>query len=225
MVASKEPRAETTRRAILDSAADEFSRRGYSRVNISDIVAGAQVSKGALHFHFPSKLELAEAVIDEKRRLFREAVAETFTRRLSGLESVMDIFFATGRRFVENRMVQAGVRLTVEIGRDTDVLRDSQAEWTGVLGGLIERATVEGDVRGDHTPDGLSRILTSIMFGLGDYADPRDPARFLLDIQHAWELVLPGVVPADKLPYFVHLVQRRGRHEIRELTSSPVAIS
>ena len=85
--APKEPRAEATRRAILASAADEFSRRGYGRVNLSDVVAGAQVSKGALHFHFPSKMELAEAVIAEKTRLFEAIVAETLSRRLSGLFS------------------------------------------------------------------------------------------------------------------------------------------
>lgn len=220
MGAPKEPRAEATRRAILNSAADEFARRGYSRVNISDVVAGAHVSKGALHFHFPSKLDLAEAVIDEKRQLFREAVEETANRRLSGLEAVADIFFSSGQRFVGSRTVQAGVRLTVEVGRDTGVLRETCDEWAAVLRGLIIRAIDEGDVRRDHDVDSLPGLLVSIMFGLRDYADDQDPAALLLDVQNAWQLLLPGLVPPDKLPYFTRLIQRRGDLEVRELATT-----
>src|SRR4051812_26335282 len=56
-----------SRGAILRGAAEAFDRAGYSGTSLSDVVAQAGVTKGALYFHFTSKEEIARAVIAEQR--------------------------------------------------------------------------------------------------------------------------------------------------------------
>jgi AcrR family transcriptional regulator len=58
-------RAAMTRQALIRSAAEVFAETGYSAAALGTISRGAGVSAGALHFHFPSKLALAESVVRE----------------------------------------------------------------------------------------------------------------------------------------------------------------
>ena len=55
-------RAIRTRRNILVAAADVFADVGYEAATISEILQRANVTKGALYFHFASKEVLADAV-------------------------------------------------------------------------------------------------------------------------------------------------------------------
>jgi AcrR family transcriptional regulator len=50
------------REALLEAARELFAERGYEDVSTSEILARSGVSKGAMYHHFPSKLELFEAV-------------------------------------------------------------------------------------------------------------------------------------------------------------------
>lgn len=63
---ARQERAVRTRRAILEAAAAVFDERGYEAATIADILARAGVTKGALYFHFCSKQELAQGVLDEQ---------------------------------------------------------------------------------------------------------------------------------------------------------------
>lgn len=55
---------ETTRKAILDAAADEFAKEGFERASINKIVAATDLSKGALYYYFEDKEDLYAAVMD-----------------------------------------------------------------------------------------------------------------------------------------------------------------
>ncbi|MGJ9413393.1 TetR/AcrR family transcriptional regulator [Aeromicrobium sp. CF4.19] len=52
----------STKRALLDNAAQLFTAHGYAGTSLDEVVAAARVTKGALYHHFPSKLALFESV-------------------------------------------------------------------------------------------------------------------------------------------------------------------
>ena len=54
-----------TRRRVLAAAMDVFAREGYHAARMDAIADAAGVSKGALYFHFPGKLPLFSALVDE----------------------------------------------------------------------------------------------------------------------------------------------------------------
>ena len=54
-----------TRQEILDVAFVEINRRGFQGVSIDDIVAKTSVTKGAFYHHFPTKLDLGYALVDD----------------------------------------------------------------------------------------------------------------------------------------------------------------
>lgn len=62
------PRArdlERTRQEILDAAFVEINRHGFQGVSVDDIVAKTSVTKGAFYHHFPTKLDLGYALVDD----------------------------------------------------------------------------------------------------------------------------------------------------------------
>lgn len=68
-----ERNAEQTRTRILEAACEEIYLNGYQGMRIDAILHKTQLAKGALYHHFPNKLSLAYAVVEEiLRRDFEE---------------------------------------------------------------------------------------------------------------------------------------------------------
>ncbi len=57
--------AAETRRQILETALDVFSRKGFSRTTFVDIAQQIGLTKGAVYWHFKTKTDLLVALIEE----------------------------------------------------------------------------------------------------------------------------------------------------------------
>ncbi|MBB5782693.1 TetR/AcrR family transcriptional regulator [Nonomuraea jabiensis] len=68
---------EQTRQALLRESRRLFAERGYGAVSLSEIVAEAGVTKGALYHLFESKAELFRAVLEQVQQEVAETVART----------------------------------------------------------------------------------------------------------------------------------------------------
>jgi len=65
MMATQAERREKTRAAIVNAAKRIFGERGFAATTIDDIAARADVAKGAVYHHFPTKEALFEAVFEQ----------------------------------------------------------------------------------------------------------------------------------------------------------------
>ncbi len=66
-----------TRRKILDAAAKTFRKRGYAGTRLNDIADAAAIRAGSIYYHFASKEQLLEQVLDIGiRRVFDAVVRE-----------------------------------------------------------------------------------------------------------------------------------------------------
>ena len=57
-------KSEESRRQVLDAAIRTLAERGLAATSIQDIADAAGLSKGAVHYHFESKDELLQRVLD-----------------------------------------------------------------------------------------------------------------------------------------------------------------
>jgi len=85
----KKPRSshKDTRKHIIDAARALFSESSYLSVSMSDIAEKLNITKAALYYHFPSKEEIYNAVLDEVLNDINAALTEalkekTLDRRL-----------------------------------------------------------------------------------------------------------------------------------------------
>ena len=64
-----------TKKKIILNAIELFNKNGYNSVRLEDIAIKAAMSKGNLHYHFPTKKEILEGVLgylqEERVRLIQ----------------------------------------------------------------------------------------------------------------------------------------------------------
>jgi AcrR family transcriptional regulator len=77
-----------TRRRVLAAAMEVFAREGYHAARMDAIAAAAGVSKGALYFHFPGKLPLFSALVDEFAAELAADAAATIAAHEGGVARV-----------------------------------------------------------------------------------------------------------------------------------------
>ena len=88
----------STKRALIDVAEELFTDNGYANASLDNIVAGAQVTKGALYHHFSGKQALFEAVFErieaDAAQTIQKAIKGTrdpWKKALAGVEAFMVI--------------------------------------------------------------------------------------------------------------------------------------
>src|SRR5271156_7134469 len=143
---STEGRADTTRRQILQAASHQFAQRAYHDVGLDDVLAEAELTKGAMYFHFRSKHALALAVIDDLTSQSSEVVADLLSRKFSGLETLIDFSYQLAVRDITEDISRAALHLVESIARIDGLQAKLHREWIDNLTVAVQRGISEGDV-------------------------------------------------------------------------------
>jgi TetR/AcrR family transcriptional repressor of nem operon len=104
-----------TASAILDTAERLVQTRGFNGFSYADVATELSVTKASLHYHFPSKAELGESLIDR--------YSERFARALDEIDAELDT---------------PGVKLDAYAGLYAEVLRDQRMCLCGMLAAEFE---------------------------------------------------------------------------------------
>ena len=162
-------RADTTRRQILFAAAHQFARRAYHDVGLDDILAEAELTKGAMYFHFRSKHALAMAVIDEQNAKSNAAFQDLMARKLSGLETLVDSTFVIAVHDINEDLTRAALHLVEAVGRVEALHEKLLGGWVEILASFVSDGITEGDISEGCDPHDLGRLVVSVYM---DYGKP-----------------------------------------------------
>src|SRR6185312_5289407 len=130
---STDGRADTTRRQILRAAAHQFARRAYHDVGLDDILAAAELTKGAMYFHFRSKHALAVAIIERQTVEGAATLKDVLARRLSGLETLIDLSYVIAIHDMRTDAVRAAMNLLESVGRSEGLQQRLVDQWVNAL--------------------------------------------------------------------------------------------
>jgi TetR/AcrR family transcriptional repressor of nem operon len=209
MTESTDRRADTTRQQILRAASRQFAEHAYHDVGLDDILADAELTKGAMYFHFRSKHALAMAIVDEELTASTAAFNGLLARKLSGLETIVDYCYLIAVRDINEDTARAARHLVAAIGRAERLQARLFKQWIDSLVSVVRRAVAEGDIVDEGEPEDIGRLVVSMYLGLCQISSLDDPKQFLADLEHAWSLVLPGIVQPERLGYFRQFLRRR----------------
>lgn len=76
-----------TRQILLEAAYLKIQRHGFQSASLADILSHTGLTKGALYHHFPNKLALGYAVVDE---VIREEIVSYWITPLAAHENPID---------------------------------------------------------------------------------------------------------------------------------------
>ena len=196
-------RTSDARERLLDSCQALMHEKGYTAVGVSEVCSRAGVNKGSFYYFFPSKQDLALAVIDE----FGAATAVQLTQVLESdappLERLERFFDASYRAHSESRETCGKLlgcpigNLALEMGSQDAVLRE---RLRGVLEDQIDRFAAvlrEAIDRGDLPPQdarGTAASLMALIEGTLLLAKASDDTEVLRDLgQRAMRLIGAGM--------------------------------
>ena len=202
-------RADTTRDQILRAAAHQFAQRPYYAVGLDDILAEAQLTKGAMYFHFRSKHALALAIVDEQTERAAESVKNLLARKLSGLESLIDVSYLIAVGDITQDVTRASFNLLESVGRTEKLQARLLGGWIQLMGEIAQRGIAEGDIVDQADPEDVGRLLVSIFVGMRQASNLDEPVQLLSDFGKALSTVLGGIVQPDRIDYFAQFVKRR----------------
>ncbi|MFB6807051.1 ScbR family autoregulator-binding transcription factor [Streptomyces sp. NPDC056387] len=199
MARARQERAEITRQAILDGAAIAFDSFGFGGASLSDVVKHAGVTKGALYFHFQSKEALARTLMDEQFQVSEGVPAIEDP----GLQTVIDLTHQMAYGLRANVRIRAGIRLVIEFGSFTNPDPTPYNAWIDTCHGCLKPAQDRGDVFPFLDLYDLSTLLVGSFTGIQVTSHVRtgrdDLHARVIDL---WNFLLPGIVPADRIPLF-----------------------
>jgi AcrR family transcriptional regulator len=141
---------------LVAAARELFAKHGVD-VPVEDITQRAGVGMGTLYRHFPTKVALVDAVLedafDEMRTLAEEAVAS---------EDAWAGFTHFLERALELRVQNRSVKDLVASPEHGAKHAEMRKRIRPLLRRLIERAQAQGTLRADFTLDDLSAVFWSV---------------------------------------------------------------
>ncbi|MCX5283910.1 TetR/AcrR family transcriptional regulator [Streptomyces sp. NBC_00198] len=161
----RQERSERTRRNLVGAASTVFDQSGYERATLSAISERAQVTKGALSFHFAAKADLARAVQADACAVSGAALAEIARRETPAFEIATAMTHAVVRLVESDALVRAGARLTQEIRTPDDPALHVHLNWLGALHGALRRAKADGSLLSNVDVPAAASLLLSLITG------------------------------------------------------------
>ena len=133
-----------TKRAIMDLAENFIQERGFNGFSYAHIAKELDVANAAIHYHFPTKDELACAVIQRYRDRFQLWINNARVKDLSSREK-LDWFFSiyTNTRGDNGKVCLAG-SLETEFNSLPGPLREQTEALTRELLGWLQAILDEG---------------------------------------------------------------------------------
>ncbi|MEU6274926.1 ScbR family autoregulator-binding transcription factor [Streptomyces populi] len=142
----RQERSERTRRNLIRAASTVFDQAGYERATLAAISDRAQVTKGALFFHFAAKSDLARAVQAEACVTSDAALVKLTRRETPAFETATAMAHALVDLLETDMTVRAGARLTREIRTPDDPSLHCHLNWLDALYGILDRARNDGSL-------------------------------------------------------------------------------
>jgi len=145
-----------TAERILDSAERLVQARGFNGFSYADVAAELGITKASLHYHFPGKAELGEALVVRYAHRFSVALAAV-DRRLDDPVAKLDAYADLYGDVVRDRRMCLCGMLAAEYATLPDPMRTAVVAFFDESEAWLERVLDEGRDRGVLRFDGAAR--------------------------------------------------------------------
>jgi AcrR family transcriptional regulator len=206
----RQARSEATRRRIIDSAIDLINEIGYPAAGLADIIERAELTKGALYYHFDSKEALATAIIEEGTATVIDTFRGASRSSSPAMENIIHGSFVVADVLSVDRVPQAASRLLRTFGGFNASAKQAYVALLAEVTALTSSAVGEGDLRAGIDAEDAGDVIVSLMLGaelfssaLADSKDLR--SRF----SRSWAIMLPAIVSDESLAYYREFLARQ----------------
>lgn len=161
-----------TRKMLLQAAYLEIQRNGFQAACLASILAHTNLTKGALYHHFPNKLTLGYAVVDD---IIREDIIGFWVTPLEDCENPIDcllnIIYRAGEEY-RQEYERCGCplnNLAQEMSPVDEIFRQKinhiYVLWRQGISQALAKGQANGSVRSDIQPDAAATFIIAAIEG------------------------------------------------------------
>ncbi len=175
MVRKTKEDAELTRQSIIQAAREVFLARGVSRTTMEHIATQANVTRGAVYWHFKNKTELFHAMREQVflpliDRMDDTLLVEGSEAPLTRIENFLYSTIQTLEDSIETRQIYEIMMIKCEyVDELADVLQQILSNCSGItekVALVYGRAKSKGHLRDGLDPDQLAQDTNLFFTGL-----------------------------------------------------------
>ena len=182
MAAKRTRETNDTAARILDIGERLVQVRGFNGFSYADVASELDMTKAALHYHFPGKAELGRALIERYTLRFTEALAD-IDERIPDAPDKLSAYAGLYAEVLRGRRMCLCGMLAAEYQTLPDPMRDAVIAFIDANEAWVERVLSDGQRAGSITLAGpasdAARLIVSGLEGAMLVARPYgDLARF-----------------------------------------------
>lgn len=162
-----------TRATLLKTALSVFSAKGYAAATLDDVAKAANVTRGAIYWHFKSKADLYNSLIQEfsarGAAVVQQAVEEGGTliailRRVFIRQCALIEEDKEARAVMELALFKTGLNPELQTGRKKQV--EAGSALLEGLTGAMQQGIAQGVLRNDLEPADMARAFLAFENGI-----------------------------------------------------------
>ena len=164
--------AAVTRATLLKTALSVFSAKGYSAATLEDVAKAARMTRGAIYWHFKSKADLYNTLIQEVSARGAAVVQQAVAEGGSLIEILRRVFVRQCALIEEDKEARAVMELALfKTGLDPDLQagRKKQLEaGNALIAGIADamrQGVAQGVLRKDTDPADMARAFIAFENG------------------------------------------------------------
>jgi AcrR family transcriptional regulator len=155
-----------TRARIIRATAEIINERSYNKAAVADIAARAQVTTGAVYFHFESKEAAAHTLIGLQNAHSRSRAQRIAATTDCPVQIMLRVSAALIADIIHDPVVRAGIRLTTEIHILSSPPLASWADWTDFNLTHLEAGVRVGRLRSDLDCSSTAEVIAAQIAGI-----------------------------------------------------------
>lgn len=199
-------RGPLTRKQILDSSLRLFSEKGFTRTSVRDIAQAAGITDAAIYYHFNSKRDLFEALLEE--RGFTQALenlerADVSATGLGPRDTLVGLATGALEFIYQNKDVMKV--LMIEAMAEDEVAAEEyralRSRWERALARILRQCAEQGLVRTEAVDELATQLVVTVIGAFADYMmtpaverpTDRPPPELMQHVEVAMQHVVQGI--------------------------------
>lgn len=192
----RQARAEATRQSIINAAVELFGDGRYGDTDMTDVVRHAGIPGGTCYYYFPTKLSLAEAIVDESNARIAAAMGSLWESEAPPMHKLINATFRFIALTENDDIIRVGYQLRRSMPHLSRMDSGGRGDTHMLFTLCVKGAVADGHVRPDVDAKAAAHTVFSALVGARVLADMvgDDP---MARLTAAWRTILRAIAPQE----------------------------
>ena len=150
-----------TKRKIFETSMKLFAEKGYDATSIEEITATVGVAKGTLYYHFSSKEEIFQFLVEEGVKLLKNSITIKTSKLTNSLDKIKAVVLIELKVLVKYESFMTIILSEIwGTSQRSKICRDYVFEYIQMIQEIVEEGIEKGELQ-----EGNPNVIASGIFG------------------------------------------------------------